>query len=318
MNDKIPKTILVIQTAFLGDLILTTGILEKLHQKYPNAQIDLLIKKGYAKLFDAHPFVHKILQFDKKNKRKEIPRLVKQIKNAAYDLLINTHRHLSSGILAATSKAKLVIGYRANPLSTFYQQQIPYHIDDGRHEYLRLHDLIRHITDEHAAKPKLYVDRFGDPSISEAYICIAPGSVWQTKRWPISAWIDFLKTKPKQKVYLLGGKTDFDDNQKILTALPRHPIINTAGKMHILSSIYLMKHAQMNYVMDSAPLHMASAVNAAVTALFLSTTPKYGFYPLSDHSIIVQTPLQLDCRPCGSHGHKTCPQGHFKCAQLPL
>jgi heptosyltransferase-2 len=75
-----------------------------------------------------------------------------------------------------------------------------------------------------------------------------------------------------------------------------------------------MKDAVMNYTNDSAPLHFASAINAPVTAVFCSTVPSFGFGPVRDNGCVVETKEQLSCRPCGLHGHKTCPQGHFKCA----
>ena len=75
-----------------------------------------------------------------------------------------------------------------------------------------------------------------------------------------------------------------------------------------------MTNATMNYVNDSAPMHMASAMNAPTTAIFCSTIPDFGFGPLSDQARIVETDENLECRPCGLHGFKKCPEGHFKCA----
>jgi len=75
-----------------------------------------------------------------------------------------------------------------------------------------------------------------------------------------------------------------------------------------------MQHAVLNYVNDSAPMHFTSAMNAPVTAVLCSTTPEYGFGPLSNKSFIVQTKEQLNCRPCGCHGHKSCHKKNFKCA----
>ena len=74
-----------------------------------------------------------------------------------------------------------------------------------------------------------------------------------------------------------------------------------------------MQNAKMNYVNDSAPMHIASAMNAPTTAIFCSTIPAFGFGPLSDNSKIVETLEKLDCRPCGIHGYSACPKGHFKC-----
>jgi heptosyltransferase-2 len=86
-----------------------------------------------------------------------------------------------------------------------------------------------------------------------------------------------------------------------------------AGKLTFLQSAALMKSAVMNYANDSAPLHFASAVNANITGIFCSTIPAFGYTPLSEKSIIIETTEKLTCRPCGMHGKKSCPEGHFKC-----
>jgi heptosyltransferase-2 len=85
-----------------------------------------------------------------------------------------------------------------------------------------------------------------------------------------------------------------------------------SGKLSLLKSAALMQGAEHNYVNDSGPLHIASAMNASVTAFFCSTVPDFGFGPLSENSTIKQVE-GLDCRPCGLHGHKECPKGHFNC-----
>jgi heptosyltransferase II len=92
-------------------------------------------------------------------------------------------------------------------------------------------------------------------------------------------------------------------------------IYNLAGKLSFLQTAALMKDAIMNYVNDSAPMHIASSVNAPVTAVFCSTVPSFGFGPLSQKSFFLETNEKLDCRPCGLHGYKACPKGHFKCAE---
>ncbi|MFN7234860.1 MAG: glycosyltransferase family 9 protein, partial [Cyclobacteriaceae bacterium] len=89
---------------------------------------------------------------------------------------------------------------------------------------------------------------------------------------------------------------------------------NLAGELTFLQSAALMKEAVMNYVNDSAPMHLASAVDAPVTAIYCSTLPSFGFGPLSSNSRVVETHEKLDCRPCGLHGHRQCAKGHFKCS----
>ena len=75
-----------------------------------------------------------------------------------------------------------------------------------------------------------------------------------------------------------------------------------------------MESAAMNYVNDSAPLHIASAMNAPVMAVFCSTVPAFGFGPLNANGRILERKEPLSCRPCGLHGYKACPEAHFKCA----
>ena len=93
-------------------------------------------------------------------------------------------------------------------------------------------------------------------------------------------------------------------------------IHNLAGKLNLLESAALMRDAKMNYVNDSAPLHLASAMNALVTGVFCSTVPSFGFTPLSSVRRVLETKEKLDCRPCGLHGFKACPKGHFKCSNI--
>jgi heptosyltransferase-2 len=91
--------------------------------------------------------------------------------------------------------------------------------------------------------------------------------------------------------------------------------VNLCGQLTFLQSAALMRDAKMNFVNDSAPLHFASSMNAPVTAVFCSTVPKFGFGPLSDDSVIIETHEELSCRSCGIHGHKECPELHFKCSK---
>jgi heptosyltransferase-2 len=91
-----------------------------------------------------------------------------------------------------------------------------------------------------------------------------------------------------------------------------------AGKLTLLQSAALIKHAVMNYTNDSAPLHLCSAMNAPATAVFCSTIPEFGFGPLSDSSRVVQTRMELPCKPCGNHGKTECPKGHFDCGNIDL
>ena len=126
--------------------------------------------------------------------------------------------------------------------------------------------------------------------------------------------MEFLRVLPAEyTVYLLGGPADQELCRSIVSETGRGK--DLSGQLSFLQSAALMKGAAMNYVNDSAPMHFASAVNAPVTAVYCSTIPGFGFGPLSDVKFMVEIKEPLDCRPCGLHGYKACPRGHFNCAR---
>ena len=168
-------------------------------------------------------------------------------------------------------------------------------------------------------QPKLYPSKEQYERVeaytNKPFICVAPNSVWFTKQYPDFQWIAFIKNIPAgHGIYLLGGPGDTALCQAIMESCNRSDLKLLAGSLSFLQSAALMSRARMNYVNDSAPMHFASSVNAPVTAVYCSTLPSFGFGPVSDASFIVETKEPLACRPCGLHGRKVCPLGHFKCA----
>lgn len=317
------QKILIIQTAFIGDVVLATGILEKLHKFFPDANIDFLLRKGNEGLLRNHPFLDQLIIWDKKaGKFRDLMRILKMIREKKYDRIINVQRFAATGFLTTFSGASETRGYDKNPFSRFFTKSIPHIVsvaDKYKHEIDRCNDLIKDITDEKAFLPKLHPSPADFSEVealkSEPYIVIAPASVWFTKQYPVEKWISFIKRLQQGlKIYLIGAPSDQALAQQIIENVRNPDLISLCGKLDFLQSAALMKDALMNYVNDSAPMHFASSVNAPVTAIYCSTMPWFGFGPLSDHSIIIQTTEKLSCRPCGLHGHKACPEGHFKCA----
>ncbi len=318
------KKILLIQTAFLGDVVLATALVEKLRRAYPEAAIDFLLRRGNEGLLTGHPHLRQVLVFDKKEKWRSLRRLVRAIRRERYDLVVNAQRFLSSGILAVASGAREVVGFDKNPLSFLYDRKAPHLIGAGdppQHEVARNQALIAHLTGPEPARPRLYPSAAAYEKVPAGtdYICIAPTSVWYTKQWPAERWIALIDALPADhEIHLLGGPADREACAYIQRE-SRHPRIrNRAGELSLLESAALMQHARMNYANDSAPVHLASATDAPVTAIFCSTVPAFGFGPLSSRSRVVETEHDLPCRPCGLHGYRACPEGHFRCADIPI
>ncbi len=312
---------LIIQTAFIGDVILTTALIEKLRISYPNASIDFLLRKGNETLLLGNPNIDEVIIWDKKKgKIKNLLKLIAYVRSKKYDCVVNAHRFASSGLITAFSGSNVKTGFDKNPWSFLFTHRVRHDLESHLHETDRNQKLIEFITDKNRGLPKLY------PSIkdfekiktfqTDEYICIAPTSVWFTKQFPAKQWIELLNTIQYKvdNVYLLGAPDGRAICEEIRIKSSNKSIVNLSGQLSFLESAALMKGALMNFVNDSAPMHLASAMNAPVTAIFCSTVPSFGFGPLSENSHIVQTNEKLACRPCGLHGYKKCPQGHFKCA----
>ena len=313
-----PKKILIIQTAFIGDVILATSILEKIHHSFPESQIDFLLRKGNESLFLQHPFIHRVWIWEK-NKKKYIHlfRIIWNIRRQKYDWLINLQRFASTGLISIFARAKYTVGFFKNPFSFFFSERHP-HTFHSQHEIKRNHILIAKLTDPFVSKPRLYPTLKDSESVKKyqkkPYICLAPGSAWATKQFPLGKWKLLIEKLPFEgNIYLLGGKEDQGICNRISIETQTKKLVNLSGQLSLLASAALMRYAIINYVNDSAPLHLASAVEAPTCAIFCSTMPAFGFYPLAKKAIIIEVNTKLSCRPCGLNGKKVCPKKHFKC-----
>ncbi|MCK9219620.1 MAG: glycosyltransferase family 9 protein [Bacteroidales bacterium] len=314
------KKILIIQTASIGDVILATPIIEKLHHHFPEADIDFLLKKGNESLFRNHPFLHELIIWDKKNgKYLNFDKILHTVWFTHYDLVINLQRFFLTGVMTAFSRAGMKIGFDKNPLSFLFTKKIPHHIGQGEHEVDRNLLLIKDFTDSSRFLPKLYPSPEDEQAVQSfqhgIYYTISPASLWFTKQYPVEKWKSLLIRIPNDRtVYLLGGQADFILCEELKCSGGHLHTVNLAGRLTFLQSAALMKEARMNFTNDSAPMHLASSVNAPLTAIFCSTVPRFGFGPLSENSIIAEIQERLACRPCGLHGFQKCPEKHFKCA----
>lgn len=315
--------ILIIQTAFLGDVILATAVVNEAHRLFPLAQIDFLVKKGNESLLANNPKINKVFTLDKKfGKLREIRRLTHEFRSNKYDIVFNFHRFGSSGMITILSGAKVKYGFKKNPLSRFFTKRFDHTIGDGTHEVERNLTLLKEFGANSFARPELYPSEKDYEVVrqyqNEPYICMAPASVWFTKQLPVHKWIELIQNQDVTKtIYLLGGPNDALLCEEVIARSTHEKCINLAGKLSLLQSAALIEKAEHNYVNDSGPLHIASAMNAPVTAFFCSTVPDFGFGPLSDDSTIKEV-KNLECKPCGIHGFMECPLGHFKCGEIEV
>jgi heptosyltransferase-2 len=266
--------ILIIQTAFIGDVILATPIIEFLHQKYPDARIDFILRKGNEGLLKKHPFIGEVFIWDKSKKYKSLLQLAKLCnRRGPYDMLFNLQRFMTTGLMSSLINAREKIGFSKNPMAFIYSRKVDHVIEEGVHEIKRNLKLVEHLGDTSSSRVRLYPDEEDIRSVEYysigKYITISPASVWFTKQYPIEKWLELMDQLPDNlKIFLIGGPGDRPLCDQIKTRTKHKDVEVLAGKTNFLETAVLMKKAVLNYSNDSAPLHIASSQNANVCAVF--------------------------------------------------
>ena len=333
MEQRDSRPILIIQTAFIGDTILASAFARSVHERYPDSPIHFFLRKGNESVNIGLPFIHKTWVWDKqRGKVRSLWALIKELRQYEFRAIFNLHRHFNSGFITLMMRADEKIGFRQNPLSFAYskkvEHQIP-HLVEGKawHEVQRNHQLLNAYDsgvplelNAKKLRPALPIQpkNFEKVSVYQTrpYVVVAPASVWFTKQWEEEKYHSLVAEMSKShQVLLIGGPDDHVLCERVKGSSSAQ---NLCGKLNLLDSAAVMKDAERVFVNDSGPLHLASSVNAKTTAIFCSTITDFGYGPLADDSIVLESHEKLECRPCGLHGHDACPLGHFKCSKNVL
>ncbi len=319
------KRYLIIQTAFLGDTILTEPIIETIKENDPDSFLSVLITPANRDVFSLNPKVDNIITYDKHGKDNGIMgfvKIVKKIKSFNFDVVISPHMSFRSSLVSLFSSAGMRIGFHEADISFVYTHRV--RKEKKLHERDRILKLLLPLNFKKVIKEiKLYYSednrRFIE-GVFEAYsvkrdskiVGINPTSVWPTKRWPKKHFKEVASafTKEGFTVILFGTQKDWERCEYIKNGNER--IINLAGKTTIKDLFYAISRLNLLITNDSAPVHIASAYNVPTVDIYGPTVPEFGFYPLSDRHEIVEI-KELECRPCGKHGSVSCHKKHFRC-----
>jgi heptosyltransferase II len=322
------KNILIIQTAFAGDVILTLPVLEAIKEKYPDSKISFLCIPNVASILENNPFVDEVIIYDKKNSQKGILRFfkfLKIIKSKNFDLIISPHRSLRSTMISYLSKVKNTISFDVSALSSKYRTRIVY--KNNIHEIIRNLSLLAPIgiVKNEIIPPKLFPSEKDVNAVNnllktfnigedEKFITIAPGSVWYTKAYPVEKFAKLINILNdfNVKIVMIGGEDDSGLCAMIKVLCKNFNVFNAAGKLSYLKSAEMIRRSKVLLTNDSAPLHLANAVGTKVIAIFGATIPEFGFYPYGKSDVIFQI-NGLKCRPCSIHGGNRCPIKTFDC-----
>ncbi|MCR4819490.1 MAG: lipopolysaccharide heptosyltransferase II [Elusimicrobiales bacterium] len=318
-----PKKLLLLQTAFLGDCVLTLPLLKKMREVFPEAQITVITRPETVQVFSAAGLPGVTFIEDRKKTAKiklaETLRIVSELTKQSFDAAIIPHRSFRSAFIAWKAGIPLRIGFSNSAGKFFLTHKVPF-------SWL-MHDVERNLSllsplakDLQPSFPGIKQNKEASAAISEAKGLIAginPGSAWPTKRWPAENWADLIKKLYRatgKKVLISGGPGEKEWNGSIERAAGPDFCLNLTGKTSMPELMEAIRGLKVFISNDSGPMHIACALGVPAVGIFGPTTKELGFFPYGKKNTVVQVPLA--CRPCALHGSKKCPRGHFLCMKL--
>ena len=311
--------ILIIHTAFIGDIVLSTALISKVKEKYPDSDIYYLTTPLGKEILKNNPKIKEIIVYDKRGKDKGFGAFisfVRKIRKLKIDVCLTPHRYLRSSILSLLSGASIRVGYDIASLSFVYNKKIKY--DKTKHEVEKLLSFVDDSPKRFelemypSEKDKIKIDTILKNFFqNKKIILIAPGSKWFTKRWPEEYFKTLIQNLVKRNdllIVITGGK-----EEKEIELNLDSKVLDLRGEISLLELAELIKRAILVVSNDSAPIHITSAFpDTRIVGIFGPTVKEFGFFPWSKNSKVFEI-KGLYCRPCAIHGGNSCPEKHFRC-----
>ncbi len=322
MWDESPKSVLVVQTAFIGDVVLTIPLLEAVKLLWAETSLDVLVRPPAENLLETLPFVRKVWAYDKLERDRGLAALLNlrhQLRREKYDLALLPHRSFRTGILAKSAGIPVRVGFDRGGGRRFHTHKIAYH--PSFHEIQRNLQLLTPFGPLPQVDPPVVISSEEDlaavnarltPNSGRMVLALAPGSAWYTKRWP-EAYFTSLGKKLAAldyQIILIGGEADRALCGRIQKEI-RLTALNLAGELSLRQSVEALRRCALLVTNDSAPTHLGAAAGTRVLTIFGSTLPEYGFAPGGPKGKFLE--FELYCRPCTDHGRQQCPQKHLRC-----
>ncbi|MBF0101750.1 MAG: lipopolysaccharide heptosyltransferase II [Desulfobacterales bacterium] len=315
--------ILLVQTSFFGDTILSTAVISGIQSIYPNCELWMMTTKQAAPMVQSDPLIKGVLPYDKRGHDKGITGLIRQIKkirSMKFDRVYTLHRSYRTAILLGLSGIPKRYGFKDSRFNWVYHTVIDrnrYHHDVLRNLSILFEDKpLKFLNTElrlfHRGKHVLSQNSQEHLPSAQSYVVLVPGSVWKTKMWHAEGFRDIAMSLLARgfKVVIMGAPSEAANNSIVTQGLP---VIDFTGKTSIPDAMYIIQHARLVICNDSMSLHMASAFKVPTVAIFCATSPSFGFYPWKNQAIIVEK--HLACKPCSRHGTPICPNGTNHCIE---
>lgn len=327
-----PRRILLVQTSFLGDVVLTTALDRRLRSAFPGAEITWMVRPDAAPIVAPLLGSEHVLVYDKRGADRGlrgIARTAGRLRECGFDAAIAVQRSLRTAFVLRRAGIPRIAGFAGSPGAWLYHRRVPVAGAHARDRLVALADGLDAPPAE-PPLPQLVVDPeaaasararlaaagvAGDASL----LVLAPGSAWETKRWPARRFGEAaaaLLEDVAEFAVVVGGAADGVLASALREAAPgrEDSILDWTGRTSIPELIALIAAARLVVGNDSAPGHIASATGTPMVSLFGPTVPAQGFAPLGDTAVVVERSA-LACRPCSRHGGRRCPIGTHECLE---
>jgi len=264
-----------------------------------------------ASLIETHPAVRKVIPYDKRGSDHGwagLRNLARRLQTERYERVYLPHRSLRTATLGVLAGIPTRIGF-SGAWSFLYTEARPK--PALGHESDRLLALADKPPGVYPPqlRPTPADEQAAATLIDGAFVALAPGSIWGSKRWPYYGELA-RQLADHTPLVVVGGQDDVGLGEEIRRAAEggegRRRVVNACGKLTLRQSAALIGKALLLVTNDSAPLHLATAMGTPIVALFGPTVTEFGFGPLRPGDVAIGID-ELPCRPCSSHGPPQCP-----------
>lgn len=333
-----PRRVLLAQTSFLGDVVLTTALARTIEAAWPQCEISWMVRPDAVPLLSPTHGADRVLSFDKRGTEKGwrgVRSAARRLESRGFDVAIGVQRSLRTAAVLAAARIPLRVGYAGSAGAWLYHRRVEKAGAHARDRLVALAEGLGISAPRDPAGPRLDVAReaagrvqqkLGSVGIAprERLLVVAPGSAWATKQWPAPRFGEAARALLEHgvdRVIVIGRGQDRPWAEAIRDVVAQgtregQAVVDVTGEGGIDDAVAWIARARLVLANDSAPAHIAAALGRPVVALFGPTVPAQGFAPLGETVRIVER--SLECRPCSRHGGATCPLGTHEClADLP-